>query len=108
VGFISILYSIYGRLYYLFVNIKSYWCKDLLNKLGYKNGIAFGLNHICIRYTYYFTQQQTRVHYGLMLTGLFVVALGFSLQQIAANPLTVVMGDPKTGSQRLSYSWWNK
>src|SRR5690606_34421828 len=40
--------------------------------------------------------------YALMLGGLFIVALGFSLQQIAANPLAVVMGDPKTGSQRLS------
>jgi len=37
-----------------------------------------------------------------MITGLFVVGLGFSLQQTAANPLAIVMGDPKTGAQRLS------
>jgi len=37
-----------------------------------------------------------------MITALFIVALGFSLQQIAANPLAVVIGDPKTGSQRLN------
>jgi MFS transporter, FHS family, L-fucose permease len=30
------------------------------------------------------------------------VGLGFSLQQIAANPLAIVMGDSKTGSQRLT------
>ena len=37
-----------------------------------------------------------------MISGLFVVGLGFSLQQIAANPLAIVMGDPSTGSQRLT------
>ncbi|ULT26467.1 hypothetical protein KUH03_06175 [Sphingobacterium sp. E70] len=31
-----------------------------------------------------------------MLLGLFVVALGFSLQQTAANPFAVLLGDPKT------------
>jgi FHS family L-fucose permease-like MFS transporter len=36
-----------------------------------------------------------------MISGLFIVGLGFSLQQIAANPLAIVMGDPKTSSQRL-------
>jgi FHS family L-fucose permease-like MFS transporter len=30
-----------------------------------------------------------------MLLGLFVVALGFSLQQTAANPFAVLLGDPK-------------
>ena len=37
-----------------------------------------------------------------MITGLFIVALGFSLQQTAANPLTITLGDPSKGSQRLS------
>jgi FHS family L-fucose permease-like MFS transporter len=37
-----------------------------------------------------------------MISGLFVVGLGFSLQQIAANPLAIVMGDPRTGAQRLT------
>jgi FHS family L-fucose permease-like MFS transporter len=37
-----------------------------------------------------------------MITGLFIVGLGFSLQQTAANPLAIIMGDPKTGAQRLN------
>src|SRR5690606_35595401 len=40
--------------------------------------------------------------FGLMLSGLFIVGLGFSLQQIAANPLAIVMGNPATGAQRLT------
>ena len=74
---------------------------DLLNKIGYKNGIAIGLSISAIG-TLLFYPAANNNSFLLMITGLFVVALGFSLQQIAANPLAVVMGDPKTGSQRLS------
>jgi len=37
-----------------------------------------------------------------MLSGLFIVGLGFSLQQTAANPLAIRLGDPAKSSQRLS------
>ena len=40
--------------------------------------------------------------FGLMITGLFVIGLGFSLQQTAANPLAIIIGDRKKGAQRLS------
>ncbi len=74
---------------------------DLLNKMGYKNGIAVGLTISAIGTLLFFPAANTG-SFTLMISGLFIVALGFSLQQIAANPLAVVMGDPKTGSQRLS------
>jgi len=80
----------------------SYWNKgDILNKIGYKNGIALGL---CISAlgTLLFYPAANTASFPLMLSGLFIVGLGFSLQQTAANPLAIVMGDPKTGSQRLS------
>lgn len=74
---------------------------DLLNKIGYKNGIAIGLIISAIG-TLLFYPAANSASFTLMLAGLFIVALGFSLQQIAANPLAIVIGDPKTGSQRLS------
>ena len=74
---------------------------DILNKIGYKNGIALGLVISAIG-TLLFYPAANNASFNLMLSGLFIVALGFSLQQIAANPLAIVMGDPKTGSQRLS------
>lgn len=74
---------------------------DLLNKIGYKNGIAAGLIISAIG-TLLFYPAANASSFTLMISGLFIVGLGFSLQQIAANPLAVVMGDPKTGSQRLS------
>jgi FHS family L-fucose permease-like MFS transporter len=74
---------------------------DLLNKIGYKNGIALGLFISAIGTLLFYPAANTG-SYVLMLSGLFIVGLGFSLQQIAANPLAIIMGDPKTGSQRLT------
>ncbi len=74
---------------------------DILNKLGYKNGIALGLCISAIGTLLFYPAAQL-VSFNLMITGLFIVALGFSLQQTAANPLAIVMGDPKMASQRLS------
>lgn len=75
--------------------------KDILNTIGYKNGISLGLTISAVGSTlFYFAAIESSLY--MMLTGLFVVALGFSLQQIAANPLAVVMGNPKNGSQRLT------
>lgn len=74
---------------------------DLLNKIGYKNGIAVGLIISAIG-TLLFYPAANNSSFTLMITGLFVVGLGFSLQQIAANPLAIIMGNPKSGSQRLT------
>ncbi|WP_317899942.1 MFS transporter [Aurantibacillus circumpalustris] len=74
---------------------------DILNRLGYKNGIALGLSISAVG-TLLFYPAAELVSFNLMITGLFIVALGFSLQQTAANPLAIVMGNPKQASQRLS------
>lgn len=74
---------------------------DILNRIGYKNGIAVGLV-ISALGTLLFIPAANSASFGLLITGLFIVGLGFSLQQTAANPLAIVMGDPKTGAQRLS------
>lgn len=74
---------------------------DLLNRIGYKNGIAIGLCISALGTLLFYPAAET-ASFGLMITGLFIVGLGFSLQQTAANPLTIVLGDPRKGSQRLS------
>ena len=88
-----------GSLIYFFIS-KSIG-GDILNKIGYKNGIAVGLVISAIGTLLFYPAANTG-SFNLMISGLFVVGLGFSLQQIAANPLAIVIGDPKTGSQRLS------
>ena len=85
----------------LYVLISKLYGSDILNKIGYKNGIALGLV-ISACGTLLFYPAAQLVSFSLMITGLFIVALGFSLQQTAANPLAIVMGDSSKGSQRLS------
>lgn len=86
----------------IYVGVSSAIGGDLLNKIGYKNGIALGLGISAVGTLLFYPAANSGGSFNLMITALFIVALGFSLQQIAANPLAVVIGDPKTGSQRLN------
>ncbi len=74
---------------------------DILNKIGYKNGIALGLVISACGTLLFYPAAQT-ASFPLMISGLFIVGLGFSLQQTAANPLVITIGDSKKGAQRLS------
>ena len=40
--------------------------------------------------------------FGFVLGSLFIVGLGFSLQQTAANPFALLLGEPEKGSHRLN------
>ena len=75
--------------------------KDLVNKIGYKNGLALGLI-ISALGTLLFYPAANLHSFPLMLSGLFIVALGFSLQQTVANPLAIALGPITTGAQRLT------
>jgi fucose permease len=41
-------------------------------------------------------------NFTFILIALFIIALGFSLQQTCAQPFAIVLGDPSTGSHRLN------
>ena len=85
----------------------SYTKKDILNNWGYKKGIIYGLIisifGALIMYPSVNGAEQgdTQVFY-FVLIALFIIGLGFSLQQTAANPFAVSLGDPSTGSNRLN------
>ncbi|WP_240125750.1 MFS transporter [Thermomonas alba] len=74
---------------------------DLLQRIGYRRGIVLGLL-LSAAGTLLFYPAANSGSFALMLSGLFIVGLGFALQQIAANPLAIVMGNPATGAQRLT------
>jgi FHS family L-fucose permease-like MFS transporter len=93
-----VAYTVGSIIYFL---VSKFIGGDVLNRIGYKNGIALGLIISAIG-TLLFYPAANDGSFTLMITGLFIVGLGFSLQQIAANPLAIVIGDPKTGSQRLN------
>lgn len=88
-----------GSLAYMLV---SRWLKaDLLNHFGYKNGLVCGLL-ISALGTLFFYPAANLGSFPLMLSGLFVVGLGFSLQQTCANPLAIMLGDAAHSASRLT------
>jgi FHS family L-fucose permease-like MFS transporter len=74
---------------------------DILNKLGYKNGIIYGLVLSAIG-ALLMVPAVNSGSFGFILGAFFVIALGFSLQQTAANPFVIALGSPETGSNRLN------
>jgi FHS family L-fucose permease-like MFS transporter len=88
-----------GSLLYLLISFLTKG--DLINRIGYKNSLALGLLISAIGTLLFYPAANTG-SFPLMLSGLFIVALGFSLQQTVANPLAIALGPITTGSQRLT------
>jgi FHS family L-fucose permease-like MFS transporter len=74
---------------------------DPVAKMGYKKSIVFGLLFSAIGAAAMIFAVEANAFNG-MLVGLFIVALGFSLQQTAANPFAISLGDPATGAGRIN------
>jgi FHS family L-fucose permease-like MFS transporter len=72
---------------------------DLLNKIGYKKGIIYGLILSAIGAAAIIPSINIG-SYGLILTSYFIIALGFSLQQTCAWPFIIALGTPETGAHR--------
>lgn len=75
--------------------------KDIVGKWGYKKSIVYGLLFSALGAGAMIIAVEASVYAG-MLVGLFIVALGFSLQQTAANPFAILLGDLKTGASRVN------
>ena len=103
-------FAFYGAYYFgalaLFV-VSSSTGKDVLNKWGYKNGIIYGLlisslGALAVLPAVNNAQMGDAEVFYYVLIAYFIVALGFSLQQTAAQPFAISLGDPAKGSHRLN------
>ncbi len=92
-------YFIGALVYFLISSRKG----DPINKIGYKNGILIGLLISSAGCFLFLPAAHYRI-FGLFLTALFVLALGFTLLQIAANPYVAILGKPEGASSRLNLS----
>ncbi|MBI5372330.1 MAG: MFS transporter [Sphingobacteriales bacterium] len=79
----------------------AYGGKDLVGKWGYKNSIVYGLLFSALGAAAMIMAVNGNSFPGMLL-GLFIVALGFSLQQTAAQPFAISLGDPATGTSRVN------
>lgn len=75
--------------------------KDLVSSWGYKKSIVYGLLFSAIGAVAMIIAVNANTFSG-MLVGLFIVALGFSLQQTAAQPFAISLGDPRTAAGRVN------
>ncbi|HKX86579.1 MAG TPA: hypothetical protein VJL37_07895 [Flavobacterium sp.] len=75
--------------------------KDIVGSWGYKKSIVYGLLFSALGAGAMIIAVEASVYAGMLL-GLFIVALGFSLQQTAAQPFSILLGDPKTGASRVN------
>ena len=97
-------FAFYGAYYigalFLFV-VSSSIKKDILNNWGFKKGIINGLviSTVGAGFMIFAVSQGS---YALILAALFVVALGFSLQQTSAQPFAASLGSADSASSRLN------
>jgi FHS family L-fucose permease-like MFS transporter len=76
---------------------------ELLNKIGYKKGITYGLlisalGALCI------IPSVQMGSYALILSSYFLIALGFSMQQTCAQPYVLALGSAESGATRLNFA----
>ncbi|HTF03273.1 MAG TPA: MFS transporter [Bacteroidia bacterium] len=96
----SAFYAAYflGSLVYFGI---SFFAGDPLNKIGYKKGLVLGLVVSAVGSLGFILAEMCN-SFPLMLLSLFTIAMGFTIQQIVANPYVIALGDPSTGAHRVS------
>ena len=77
-AFLLFIFSIIGK-------------KDLLNNWGFKNGIVYGLM-ISVSGAFLMFPALASNSFAFILAALFIIGLGFSLQQTAAQPFAIALG----------------
>lgn len=83
---------------YLFLSLPSSF---ILDKTGFKNGMAIGLGTMAIGSLIFIPAANSR-NFSLFLTGLFVQGAGLSLLQTAVNPYVSILGPIESAAKRIS------
>lgn len=78
--------------------------KDPIHKFGYKTTLEIGLyiaGTACMLFTITAT---LNLGFGIFLLALFMLGVGLTFLQVAANPFVAMLGKPDTASSRLNLS----
>ena len=73
----------------------------LLNKVGYKKGMMFGLWSMALGALLFVPAAYWRV-YQIFLLGLFLLGVGLAILQSAANPYVTIVGPIESAAKRMS------
>ena len=83
--------------------ISSITIGDPIAKIGYKNGVIYGLLLSAIG-CFLFYPSAVYSSFGFFLGALACISFGLTILQIAANPYVALLGKPETASSRLNLS----
>ncbi|WP_207428735.1 sugar MFS transporter [Pedobacter sp. SYSU D00535] len=73
----------------------------VLNKTGYKKGMALGLLIMAVGAVIFVPAAQAR-SFNMFLSGLFIIGTGLALLQTASNPYAAILGPPESAAKRIS------
>ena len=73
----------------------------LLNRVGFKNGVKYGLWILGLGALLFMPAAYTRT-YNMFLVALFIMGTGLALLQTAANPFVTIIGPIESAARRIS------
>ncbi len=73
----------------------------ILNKIGYRSGMALGLFIMAIGALVFIPAAEART-YWVFLTGIFIQGVGMTILQTAANPYITILGPIESGAKRIA------
>ncbi|MDR1725203.1 MAG: sugar MFS transporter [Bacteroidales bacterium] len=78
--------------------------KDTITKYGYKITLVIGLVVASVACFLFAMSAKAQLSFGFFLAALFILGLGLTFLQIAANPFVARIGNSNTASSRLNLS----
>ncbi|MDO6718159.1 sugar MFS transporter [Psychrosphaera sp. 1_MG-2023] len=87
--------------FYIAYTVMAFPMSLLLDKTGYKNGMALGLAVMVVGALLFIPAAKTG-HYFVFLTALFVLGSGLTILQTASNPYVVKIGPESSAAMRIS------
>ena len=87
--------------FYIAYLVMSIPASIMLNKIGFKRGVEYGLWVMAMGALLFVPAAMTRT-YALFLAGLFSFGIGLAILQTAANPFVTIIGPIESAARRIS------
>jgi glucose/galactose transporter len=87
--------------FYIAYTVMAFPMSYILQKTGYKNGMAVGLGVMVVG-SLLFIPAALSANYLIFLLALFTLGTGLTILQTASNPYVVLIGDIKSAAMRIS------
>lgn len=87
--------------FYIAYTVMAFPMSFLLNKTGYRNGMAIGLGIMVVGSLAFIPAAQSG-QYALFLVALFILGTGLTILQTASNPYVVKIGPNESAAMRIS------